>query len=209
MSSPEEVLSYWFPEGDIFGADRETFGRQMRWWFGGGPEVDGEVTGRFGRVLERARRGELDSWADTPRGRLALIVVLDQFSRNVYRGSPLSYAQDEKALGLAVGGHRRGDGPRAGSHGAALLLDAPRPLGRPAPGGGGVVRCQEEEAAETPPHLRAMAEFGASQARAARDVVARFGRHPHRNEILGRASTPEELKYLRTETPPHMRRPPP
>ena len=53
MSSPEEVLSYWFPEGDIFGADRETFGRQMRWWFGGGPEVDGEVTGRFGRVLER------------------------------------------------------------------------------------------------------------------------------------------------------------
>jgi uncharacterized protein (DUF924 family) len=52
------------------------------------------------------------------------------------------------------------------------------------------------------------AEFGVSQAKGARDVISRFGRHPHRNEILGRASTPEELEYLRTETPPHMRRPP-
>jgi uncharacterized protein (DUF924 family) len=71
-----------------------------------------------------------------------------------------------------------------------------------------VVRHQEEEAANAPPHLRAMAEFGISQAKGARDVIARFGRHPHRNEILGRTSTPEELEYLRTETPPHMRRPP-
>jgi len=68
-----------------------------------------------------------------------------------------------------------------------------------------VVRRQEEEAADAPPHLRAMAEFGVSQARAARDVIARFGRHPHRNEILGRTYTPEELEYLRTETPPHLR----
>ena len=60
------------------------------------------------------------------------------------------------------------------------------------------VRHQEELAADAPAHLRAMAEFGVSQARAARDVIARFGRHPHRNEILGRASTPEELEYLRT-----------
>jgi uncharacterized protein (DUF924 family) len=70
------------------------------------------------------------------------------------------------------------------------------------------VRNQEEGAANAPPHLRAMAEFGISQAKAVRDVIARFGRHPHRNEILGRISTPEELEYLRTETPPHMRRPP-
>jgi len=70
------------------------------------------------------------------------------------------------------------------------------------------VRHQEEEATTSPSHLRAMAEFGISQTRAVRDVIARFGRHPHRNEILGRTSTPEELEYLRTETPPHMRRPP-
>jgi uncharacterized protein (DUF924 family) len=89
VSSPEEVLSYWFPEDDIFNADRETLGRQMQWWFQGGPEVDTEISERFGQVLEQARRGELDHWAQTARGRLALIIVLDQFSRNIYRGSPL------------------------------------------------------------------------------------------------------------------------
>jgi len=75
-TTPEEVLSYWFPEKDIFGADQETFGRQMQWWFAGGPEADRQITERFGEVLEQAHRGELDHWADTPRGRLALIVVL-------------------------------------------------------------------------------------------------------------------------------------
>ena len=204
---PEEVLSYWFPEDDIFEADRETFGRQMQWWFQGGPEVDREISERFGRVLEEARRGMLDSWAETPQGRLALIVVLDQFSRNVYRGSPLSYTQDEKALKLAVEGIDAGmDGELSPmeriffwmllAHSEDLALQDR------------VVRHQEEEAANAPPHLRAMAEFGVSQARAARDVIARFGRHPHRNEILGRTSTREELEYLRSETPSHMRRPP-
>ena len=70
------------------------------------------------------------------------------------------------------------------------------------------VKHAEEEAVNAPDHLRVMAEFGVSQARAARSVIARFGRHPHRNQILGRTSTPEELEYLRTETPPHLRQPP-
>src|SRR4028119_846520 len=103
VGGPEEVLSYWFPQG-INDADLQTLRRQGKRWMAGGPEVDREITERFGETLEQARRGELDHWADTPRGRLALIVVLDQFSRNVYRRSPLSYAQDEKALELAVEG---------------------------------------------------------------------------------------------------------
>jgi uncharacterized protein (DUF924 family) len=94
--SPEEVLSYWFPEG-IDDADPQKRRRQGQRWMGGVPEVDREITERSCDVLEQARRGELDHWAQTPRGRLALIVVLDQFSRHAYRGSPLSYAQDEKA----------------------------------------------------------------------------------------------------------------
>jgi uncharacterized protein (DUF924 family) len=207
VSSPEEVLSYWFPEDDIFDTDQETFGRQMQWWFQGGPEVDREISERFGQVLEQARRGELDHWAQTPRGRLALIVVLDQFSRNIYRGSPLSYAQDEKALELAVEGIDLGMDRELSSmeriffwmplgHSEVLALQER------------YVRHQEEGAANAPPQRRAMAEFGISQARAVRDVIACFGRHPHRNEILGRTSTPEELEYLRTETPPHMRRAP-
>jgi uncharacterized protein (DUF924 family) len=205
-ATPEEVLSYWFPEKDIFDADQETFGRQIQWWFAGGPEVDTEITERFGEVLEQARRGDLDHWADTPRGRLALIVVLDQFSRNVYRGSPLTYAQDEKALELAVEGIDAGM-DRELSPMERIFFWMPLGHSEDLSLQERVVRNQKELAANAPPHLRAMAEFGISQAKGARDVIARFGRHPHRNEILGRESTPEELEYLRTETPPHMRRP--
>ena len=203
---PEEVLSYWFPE-DIDSADPETLRRQGQRWMGGVPEVDREITERFGDVLERALRGELDHWAETPRGRLALIIVLDQFSRHVYRGSPLSYAQDEKALQLALEGIDLGMDRELGAmermffwlplaHSEYLALHERS------------VDHAEEDAANAPPHLRAGAEFGVSQAKAVRGVIARFGRHPHRNEILGRNSTPEELEYLRTETPPHLRRPP-
>jgi uncharacterized protein (DUF924 family) len=205
-TTPEEVLSYWFPEG-FNEADPQTRRRQAQRWMAGGPEVDREITERFGETLEKARGGELDHWAQTPRGRLALIIVLDQFSRNVYRGSPLSYAQDEKALKLAIEGIELGMDrelkpvernffwlPLGHSEDLALHERS--------------VEHAEEEAANAPDHLRVMAEFGVSQARAARSVIARFGRHPHRNQILGRTSTPEELEYLRTETPPHLRQPP-
>jgi uncharacterized protein (DUF924 family) len=202
----EEVLSYWFPE-DINNADPETRRRQGERWMHGGPEVDREISERFGELLERARGGELDHWADTSRGRLALIIVLDQFSRNIYRGSPLSYSQDKKALKLALEGidlrmdRELGDMERMFfwlpiGHSEDLALHERS------------VRHAEEEAANAPPHLKALYEFGVSQARAARSVIARFGRHPHRNEVLGRTSTPEELEYLRTETPPHLRQPP-
>ncbi len=198
VSGPEEVLSYWFPQG-INDADLQTLQRQGKRWMAGGPEVDREITERFREVLEQARRGELDHWAGTPRGRLALIIVLHQFSRNIYRGSPLSYSQYEKALKLALEG--------VGRRGAKLLLTPPG-HSEALTLQDRVVRHAEEEAANVPPHQRTMAEFGLSQATAARHVIARFGRHPHRNEILGRDSTPEELEYLRTETPPHLRRPP-
>jgi uncharacterized protein (DUF924 family) len=72
-----------------------------------------------------------------------------------------------------------------------------------------LVRYAEELADLAPPHLRPIYEFSLGQARAHRDVIARFGRHRHRNEVLGRASTPEEAEYLRTQTPVHTRRPPP
>ena len=74
----EEVLSYWFPK-DLADADMETLRRHGQRWMAGGPEVDREITERYGDVLERARRGELDHWAETPRGRLALIIVLDPY----------------------------------------------------------------------------------------------------------------------------------
>ena len=206
MNTPEEVLSYWFPEG-IDDADPQTLGQQMERWMAGGPEVDKEITERFGETLEQARRGELDHWAATARGRLALIVVLDQFSRNVYRDSLLSYAQDRKALRLALEGIDLRMDRELGvmermffwlplGHSEDLALQE-RSVGQ-----------VEKETADAPEHLRGWHEHNLYQAKAAREVIARFGRHPHRNEILGRGSTPEELEYLRTETPPHLRRSP-
>jgi uncharacterized protein (DUF924 family) len=135
----------------------------------GGLEVDREITERFGEVLEQARRGELDHWAETPRGRLALIIVLDQFSRNVYRGSPLSYAQDEKTLRLALEGIDSGMDRGLGAmermffwlpvgHSEDLALHERSVLHA------------EEEAASALSHRRAGADFGVSQAKAARDV---------------------------------------
>jgi len=205
-NTPEAVLSYWFPEG-FDEADPETRRRQARRWMVGGPEVDREITKRFGQTLEKARRGELDHWARTARGRLALIVVLDQFSRNVYRSSPLSYVQDEKVQRLAVEGIESGM-DRELSRSERFFLWLPLVHSEDLSLQERSVRHAEEEAANAPPQRRAGAEFEISQAKATRDVIARFGRHPHRNEILGRTSTPEELEYLRTETPPHLRRPP-
>ena len=206
MSTPEQVLSYWFPE-DIVDGDPQTLRHQMERWMGGSAELDREITERFGEVLEQARRGELDHWAETTPGRLALIVVLDQFSRRVYRGSPLSYAQDKKALRLAVEGIDLGM--------ERELTDMERmffwlPLGHSEDltlHERGVSHL-EEEVADAPEHLRGWREHNLYQAKAARNVIARFGRHPHRNELLDRGSTPQELEYLRTETPPHLRRPP-
>lgn len=207
-SDEQEVLSYWFPPG-IHEAGAETYREQWMRWFAGGPEVEWEITERFAEVLEQARRGELDSWAVTPRGRLALILVLDQFSRSVYKGTPLAYAQDPAALRLAQEGIEAGVDRDME---VAERLFFTLPLGH-AEGPDHLerldiaVRRAEEQFDLAPAHLKPLYEFSLGQARGHRDVVARFGRHPHRNAVLGRASTPEELEYLKNEVPVHMRQP--
>jgi uncharacterized protein (DUF924 family) len=119
----------------------------------------GEIKERFGELLERARGGELDHWAQSPRGRLALIIVLDPFSRNIYRGSPLSYSQDEKVLKLALEGIDLGMDRELGAvernffrlplgHSENLALHERSVLHA------------EEEAANAPPQQRAMAGSG-------------------------------------------------
>src|SRR5918996_1698851 len=150
-------------------ADTETRRRQAKRWMAGGPEVDREISERFGETLEQARRGELDHWADTARGRLALIVVLNQFSRNIYRDSPLSYTQDEKALGLAVEGIDLGM-DRELSAAERFFFWLPLGLSEDLALQERSVRHAEEEAANMPSHRRAVAEFEVSQAKATRDV---------------------------------------
>ena len=165
VSGPEEIPSCWFPPG--YDADAETYRRQAMRWFQGGDEVDREIAERFAPVLEQARRGELDCWAETPRGRLALIIVLDQFSRSVYRGTPLAYAQDPAALRLAMSGIDAGM-DRELEVGERLF--SVLPLGHAEDAGlperaEWLVRYVEEMVDLAPPHLRAMYEFSAGDSR--------------------------------------------
>jgi uncharacterized protein (DUF924 family) len=163
MSDPATILSYWFPPD--YDADAETFRRQLLCWFAGGPEVDRETIKRFAPLLEQARRGELNRWANTPRGRLALIIVLDQFSRSVYRDTPLAYAQDPAALQLAVSGIDAGmDRALAVAERMFFVL----PLGHSEDltmQERGVRYVEEEIVPIAPPHLRSLYEFALGQAR--------------------------------------------
>jgi len=197
----EDVLSFWFPE--LRAADHARMVRQFEWWFRGG--ADSAISERFSLLLERATRGELDHWSKWPRPRLALIIVLDQFSRSLYRDTARAFAQDPKALGLALEGIEIG-------HFAALETPWEKtffflPLGHSEQLSHieRAVALAEQLAASAPAELRKVLEHSASQARGHRDVIARFGRHPHRNAILGRESTPEELDYLASGELVHKR----
>jgi uncharacterized protein (DUF924 family) len=196
-----EVLRFWFPQH--LSDDHATMVRQFEWWFRGG--ADSTIIERFAPLLERATRGELDHWAHGPRSRLALIIVLDQFSRSLYRGTARAFAQDPKALALALEGIASG-------HYAALETPWEKtffflPLGHSEEltHHEVAVKLAEELVEQAPAELCRILEHSASQARGHRDVIARFGRHPHRNAVLGRPSTPEELDYLASGQLVHTR----
>jgi uncharacterized protein (DUF924 family) len=188
----EKVLQFWFPEN--LNSDHEVLARQFEWWFRGG--ADAEIFERFVPLLEQASRGELDQWADSPRGRLALIIVLDQFSRTIYRGTPRAYAQDPKAVGLTRDGLENGHYETLKTPWEKTFFFLPLGHSEELVHSELALKLAEELVQNAPPPLHKILEHSASQARGHRDVIARFGRHPHRNEVLGRPSTPEELEYL-------------
>src|SRR5215212_3759657 len=107
MREPDDqqrVHDFWFPPG-LDGADAETLRRQVEWWFGGGSN---QALPPFAPVLDAARTGRLDHWSATPLGRLSLIIVLDQFPRGLFVGTPEAYASDPDALRIAEEGLRNG-----------------------------------------------------------------------------------------------------
>jgi uncharacterized protein (DUF924 family) len=200
----DEVLRFWFPDSPD--EDLETHGRRSAWRMRGG--ADEEIVARFTDVTEQAAAGALDHWAEDPRGRLALIVILDQFSRSVWSGSPRAFAQDPRALTLALEGLENG-------HYAALSApweqtsyqlvlghcEGPDHLAR-------LDRAHalaQEIQASAPDHLKPIYAFGVEQKVLHRRVIETFGRYPHRNAILGRTSTPEEAAYVAEGQFPHRR----
>ena len=198
---PEDVLRFWFP--DLSDADHARMVRQFEWWFRGG--ADSAVTERFALLLERATRGELDHWSRSPRTRLALIIVLDQFSRSLYRDTARAFAQDPKALALALEGLEIGHYAALETPWEKTFFLLPFGHSEELSHHDRGVALAEQLAKDAAPDLRRILEHSASQARGHRDVVARFGRHPHRNAVLGRRSTPDELDYLASGQLVHKR----
>jgi uncharacterized protein (DUF924 family) len=176
------VIDFWF---------RELTPRQ--WFMAEGAKLDDLVRARFGALVEAARRGALDHWAATPRGRLALIIVLDQFPRHVHRGTPAAYASDAKAQALACEGIEAGVDEE-------LTLSERHFFYLPLMHAEDVAL--QERSIERYTALRDAAEQVLGFAREHRDVVARFGRFPYRNAVLGRESTPEETAYLASDENP-------
>jgi uncharacterized protein (DUF924 family) len=183
------IHQFWFGHLDETGWAAP---EKHKLWFSASPQTDTAVASRFGSLVTRALAGELESWARSDTGLVALVLLLDQFPRNIYRGTARAFAGDARALALvrpatASDRHRR----LPNIHRVFLYL----PLEHcedPAIQDE-CVRLFTALAAET---RTAAADDFTRYAIAHRDVIARFGRFPHRNAILGRSSSAEESAYL-------------
>jgi len=174
--NPEEVIGFWFDEI-----------APSKWW-AHDARFDGDIAARFGAVHHAATRCELYRWRNHPTGRLAEIIVLDQFSRNIYRDDARSFAFDPLALCLAQ---------QAVAAGADQLLPANQRA---------FVYMPFMHSESPLIHECALQLFGTlgmeaslESERRHKSIIDRFGRYPHRNRILGRTPTPEELDFLANE----------
>ena len=189
---PEDILQFWF--GDAAEAPAKAEAR-MPLWFDVSPENDARIRARFGTTVEAAARGELASWAGSRRPALALVVLLDQFSRNIWRGTARAFAQDAQALDVAR------QMVAAGFFGELapieqVFLTLPFEHSESLDAQREAVRLCREVAAMAPPDWRPFMESFLPYAEQHHELIARFGRFPHRNAVLGRVSTPEEEAYL-------------
>jgi uncharacterized protein (DUF924 family) len=192
LTSPDEVIEFWF--GEPATSEAELFAKMKRWYMGG-PALDQEIQEHYGALVDQAVAGELDAWASDAQGRVALIVLLDQFTRSIYRDKPGAYAGDQRAQRLSIEAFDTGL-HRDLSIDERLFLLMPlmhaEDLALQERAVTEVARIVEE----APPALRGAYSMGIEQSRKYRDIIQRFGRFPHRNVILGRTSTPAEQEFL-------------
>jgi len=190
----EQVLDFWL---GACGADGALDPGKRRMWFGDGRKYDAEIGARFGALYGRAAGGGLEAmWAESPRGRLALIVLLDQFSRHIHRGSGSAFAQDPAAQRLAVDGIERGL-DRALIPAARSFFYLPLEHAEDISLQRLSVESFRRLCDYVAPPWRKDYESFLDYAQRHHDIIARFGRFPHRNDALGRESTPEEIEFLK------------
>jgi len=193
IATPDAVLDFWFGAP---GSGADVAARQRALWFAKSAANDRIVAERFAETLVAAGKGELAGWTATPRGRLALIVVLDQFPHHIHRDHGQSFAYDALSLALAMEMIQRGEDAHVTpiervfvylplEHAESMAMQDLS------------VALYEKLAREAAAAERGLFDGFLDYARKHRDVVARFGRFPHRNELLGRPSTPEEIEFLK------------
>jgi len=189
-AAAEAVLDFWLGPLDEHGFSDDDHRKR---WFEKNETFDAAIEERFGVLHARAASGELDDWAETPRGRLALVILLDQMSRNLYRDRPAMYANDEKALALADEALEAGDAEALAPQ-ERYFLYMPFMHAEDRDAQARCVALFEAEQERLPESLAC--RFDPKWAVDHRDIVERFGRFPHRNAILGRESTEEEEAFL-------------
>ena len=190
---PEDVLQFWFGELDPGGLPAPDVSRR---WFRSDVAFDDEIRERFGEAVEAAVSGYMESWANRPRGRVALILLLDQFTRNIFRGRAEAFSGDERALS-----HARA-AIEAGEHRELMLVERyflymPFEHVEDLELQQRSVALFEELLAEAPDAGGRLFSGGLDWAKSHRDEIERFGRFPGRNEALGRTSTPDEVAWLK------------
>ncbi len=171
--TPDTVLAFWFEE------------IEPRQWWAVDAAFDAAIRTRFGALHRAAAQGELWAWRSTPPGRLAEVIVLDQFSRNMHRETPLAFAADPMALALA-------QEAVAGGHDQALPPERRVFLYMPYMHSESAVVHEEAVRLFTALGIANNVDFELRH----QAIITRFGRYPHRNAILGRPSTPDELAFL-------------
>jgi uncharacterized protein (DUF924 family) len=193
MQPWQPLLDLWFgDEAD----DAIRAKRQTPLWWGKNSETDALLTNRFGELAQAAAEGSLAHWADIPSGRLALILLLDQLPRNIHRGTPAAFVQDQLARDLCLKGLVLG-ADNALSPLERVFFYLPLEHAESREQQARSVALFEALAAEQTgtPAQATFAGF-ADFARRHQVIIERFGRFPHRNDILGRTSTPEEAEFL-------------
>ncbi|MFM4835611.1 DUF924 family protein [Aeromonas veronii] len=193
MQPWQPLLDLWFGDeaDDVLRATR-----QAPLWWGKSSETDALLASRFGELAQAAAKGSLAHWADLPSGRLALILLLDQLPRNIHRGTPAAFAQDPLARDLCLKGLSIGaDKSLLPLERVFFYLPLEHAESREQQARSvALFEALAVEQAGTP----AQATFAgfADFARRHQVIIERFGRFPHRNDILGRTSTPEEAAFL-------------
>ena len=193
----EAILSFWFKEQELSAPQID---RRMDTWFGEDPVFDHEIEKEFGDDVNAACAGNLNHWAAMPDGRLALIILIDQFRRNIYRGTAKAFSRDKLALKLCVeGAMEKEDSGLTPIQRVFFYMPLQHAESRKVQAKS--VELYDRLAEVVSPTYRETFLTVAQFAELHKDIIDQFGRFPHRNRLLDRENTAEEAEYLSSDSP--------